>query len=86
MTGTAKNTVAKLLRDVGGVCSDYQSLTMRNLPCKRIQVDEIWSFCYAKQKNVPQEHQGEFGYGDVWTLVAIDADTKPGPAWLGLSR
>ena len=49
---------------------------LRNLNCKRIQVDEIWAFCYSKQKNVPAEKQGQFGYGDVWTGVAIDADTK----------
>jgi len=55
---------------------------MVDLPCKRLQVDEIWSFCYAKKKNVPKEHQGEFGYGDVWTWVALDADTKLVPAWL----
>ena len=55
---------------------------MIDLPCKRIQVDEIWSFCYAKKKNVPKEHQGKFGYGDVWTWVAIDPDTKLVPVWL----
>ena len=55
---------------------------MVNLPCKRVQGDEIWSFCYAKQKNVPEEHQGEFGYGDVWTWTAMDADTKLVPQWL----
>jgi len=55
---------------------------MVDLPCKRIQVDEIWSFCYAKQKNVPPEFQGQFGYGDVWTWVALDAETKLVPACL----
>jgi IS1 family transposase len=55
---------------------------MVNLPCKRIQVDEIWSFCYAKEKNVPKQYEGEFGYGDVWTWVALDADTKLVPSWL----
>ena len=54
----------------------YQDRTLRNLPCKRIQADEIWSFVYAKQKNVPEEKRGQFGYGDVWTWTAIDADTK----------
>ena len=49
---------------------------MRDLPCERVQCDEIWAFCYAKQKNVPDDKHGDFGYGDVWTWVAIDADTK----------
>lgn len=65
MTGASKNTIAKLLRDIGKVCEQYQSKAMVKLPCKRIQVDEIWSFCYAKKKNVPSEHQGKFSYGDV---------------------
>jgi len=82
MTGVAKNTVVKLLGNVGKVCTEYQDKVMVDLPCKRIQVDEIWSFCYAKQKNVPAEHQGKFGYGDIWTWTAIDADTKLVPTWL----
>jgi len=82
MIGAAKNTVVKLLRDVGQVCEQYHDRVMINLPCKRIQVDEIWSFCYAKQKNVPPELQGQFGYGDVWTWVALDADTKLVASWL----
>src|SRR5207244_3891071 len=59
----------------------YQDRTLRNLKCRRIQCDEIWSFVYAKTKNVPQDHAGEFGYGDVWTWVAIDAETKLVPSW-----
>lgn len=82
MTGVAKNTVTKLLVDLGSVCSDYQDEIMRDLPCKRVQCDEIWSFCYSKQKNVPVEHQGEYGYGDIWTWVAIDADTKLVPCFM----
>jgi IS1 family transposase len=54
---------------------------MRNLPCTKLQVDEVWSFVYAKAKNVPEEHNSEFGYGDVWTFTAIDADTKLVPCW-----
>lgn len=81
ITGTAINTVVKLLREVGSACLEYQDKVMRNLPCKHIQCDEIWSFVYAKAKNVPEEHNGEFGYGDVWTFTAIDADTKLVPAW-----
>jgi IS1 family transposase len=81
ITGTAINTVVKLLREVGAACLDYQDKTMHNLSCKKLQCDEIWSFVYAKDKNVPEEHNGEFGYGDVWTFTAIDADTKLVPAW-----
>ncbi len=82
VTGAAKNTVTKLLVDLGNACSEYQDRVLRDLPCKRLQFDEIWSFCYAKQKNVPEEHQGEYGYGDIWTWVAIDADTKLVPSFL----
>ena len=81
MTGAAKGTVLKLLVDIGEACYDYQDKTLRSLTCERIQCDEIWAFCYAKAKNVPEEHKGEFGYGDVWTFTAIDADTKLIPAW-----
>src|SRR5688500_8599401 len=82
VTGAAKNTIVKLLVDLGQVCADYQDATLRNLDCKVVECDEIWAFCYAKQKNVPQEHQGTFGYGDVWTWVALDADTKLVVSWL----
>lgn len=80
MTGVAKNTVVKLLTEVGMACADYQDRVLRDLPCKKIQCDEIWSFCYAKEKNVPEELRGK-GYGDVWTWVAICADTKLVPCW-----
>ncbi|MCX5815688.1 MAG: IS1 family transposase [Proteobacteria bacterium] len=81
MTDTAKGTVIKLLCDIGKACSEYQDKVFRNLTCKRIQCDEIWSFCYAKQKNVPEDKQGRLGYGDVWTFTAICADTKLVPSW-----
>ena len=81
MTGVAKNTVTKLLVDLGAVCSEYQDRVMHDLPCSRIECDEIWSFCYSKERNVPEEKRGEFGYGDVWTWVAIDADTKLVPSY-----
>lgn len=86
ITGAAKNTVTKLLVDLGQACSDYQDRVLRDLPCKRLQFDEIWAFCYAKAKNVPEEHRGEFGYGDVWTWTAIDADTKLVPSWYVANR
>jgi len=82
MTGASKNTIAKLLVELGAACSDYQDRVMRNLPCKRIQCDEIWSFVYAKQKNTkPAMFEGGGYAGDVWTWIAIDADTKLVPCW-----
>ena len=82
MTGVARMTVEKLLRDLSVVCTKYQDEHLRNLTCKRIQCDEIWSFCRAKDKNVPTEKQGQFGFGSVWTWVAIDADNKLAVSWL----
>jgi IS1 family transposase len=82
MTDVAKNTVVKLLADIGQACAGYQDKILRNLPCKRIQCDEIWSFCYAKEKNLPTGLRGEFGYGDVWTWTALCADTKIVPCWM----
>lgn len=81
MTGIAKNTVIKLLVDLGKACSEYQDKALRNLPCKRIQCDEIWSFVGAKDKNVPEDKKGIFGFGDVWTWTAIDAQSKLIPCW-----
>lgn len=74
--------MVKLLREVGAACLDYQDTAMNNLTCKKIQCDEIWSFVYSKDKNVPDEYSGKFGYGDIWTFTAIDADTKLVPSWL----
>lgn len=82
MCDVAFNTVLKLLPEVGSACAAYQDRTLRNLKCKRIQCDECWTFCYAKAKNVPTSKRGEFGYGDVWTWVAIDADTKLVPSFM----
>jgi IS1 family transposase len=76
MTGVAMNTVLKLLADLGEACAAFHDERVRDVDAKRVQCDEIWQFVYAKAKNVPQEKQGTFGYGDVWTWTAIDADTK----------
>lgn len=81
ISGAAKNTVLKLLRDVGAACADYQDGAMRGLALNKVQCDEIWSFVGMKQKNVPDELQGELGNGDVYTWTAIDADTKLVPCW-----
>ena len=75
------NTVCKLFADAGRVCAEYQDKALRDLPCKRLQLDEIWSFVYAKQKNVPTAIAAPDDAGDAWTWVAIDADTKLVPSW-----
>jgi IS1 family transposase len=82
LTGVAKNTVTKLLVDLGEACSAYQDRTLRNLPCRHVQADEIWAFCNAKAANVPKAHRGEFGWGDVWTWTAIDPEIKLMISWL----
>jgi IS1 family transposase len=80
MTGVARNTVDKLLIELGAACSDYQDKVFRNLSCKRLQCDEIWSFVGSKEKNVPADKRRQ-GRGDVWTWIAIDAETKLVPCW-----
>ncbi len=76
LTGTSKNTVTKLLVDAGRACAAYQDRVLRNLPCKRVQVDEIWSFIYTKHGNLPRAKNAPRDAGDVWTWTAICADTK----------
>jgi hypothetical protein len=82
MTGFGRNTITRLLVALGKACSEYQDRVLRNLPSTRIDCDEIWSFCYAKAKNVPAEHVGDWGFGDVWTWTAIDPDSKLIASWL----
>ncbi|MGD0266788.1 MAG: IS1 family transposase [Candidatus Methylomirabilota bacterium] len=82
MTGVAKGTVLKLLVNLGRACGDFHRRTVVNIRSKRIQCDEIWAFCYAKEKNVPEEKRGLYGYGDVWTWTALDADSKLIVSWL----
>src|ERR1039458_4272425 len=74
ITGVAKNTVTKLLVQAGAICSEYQDRVLRNLSCRRIQYDAIWSFVGAKDKNVPAEKKEQFGIGSAWTWTAIDDD------------
>jgi len=76
------NTVTKLLVDAGTACRGYQDATLRNLSCKRLQLDEIWAFCKMKEKNVPTEKKGQRGFGDVYTWTALCADTKLMVSWL----
>src|SRR5258708_10729039 len=71
MTGAAKGTVIKLLADVGEACGEYHNKHVRNVQSSRVQCDEIWAFCYSKEKNVPADCQGVFGFGDVWTWTGL---------------
>jgi IS1 family transposase len=83
MTGIARMTVEKLLRDLGIACQAFHDATVRNLTTKRVQCDEIWSFCYAKKRNVtPEIREQHPDAGDVWTWTAIDADSKLMISWL----
>lgn len=75
MTGVSKVTILRLLEQMGCACAEYHNRAIRNLKVRRVQCDEIWSFVYAKQKNVTEEQMAK-GAGDVWTWTAIDADTK----------
>jgi IS1 family transposase len=84
ITGTSINTVTKLLVDVGKACQQFHNDTVINIASRRVQCDEIWSFVYAKQKNVPEGMEGQAG--DVWTWVGVDADTKLVMSWLVGSR
>lgn len=80
VTGTHRTTVMNLLRDLGHACSNYQSRVFRNLPCKKLQCDEIWAFVGSKEKNTSPSMKAQ-GWGDAWTWVALDADTKLVPCW-----
>ncbi len=82
ITGKSINTVTKLLVDAGRACDAYQNRALRSLTCKRVQVDEIWAFCYAKQRNVAAAKAAPDQAGDIWTWTAIDADTKLAISWL----
>ncbi len=81
MTDTSKGTVLRLIAELGGVCAEYQDEVLRDLPCKKIQCDEIWSFCYAKDKNLPEKMKDQPGVGSIWTWTAICADTKLVPSF-----
>ena len=81
VTGAEKRTVLRLLEAAGKACADYQDKTLRNLPCKRIQCDEIWSFVGMKEKQARRKARRPANVGDTWTWTAIDADTKLVPCW-----
>jgi IS1 family transposase len=81
MTGVAKRTVSRLLVELGEACSRYQDKAFVNLKCRRLQCDEVWTFTFAKEKNCTAEMKAK-GYGDTWTWVAMDADSKLVPCWV----
>ncbi len=81
MTGAAKNTVAKLLVDLGRVCHEYQAQALQGLQSERVQCDEIWSFIGCKQANLKPGEKGDTERGDVWTWTALDADSKLMICW-----
>ena len=83
MTGAAKNTITKLLVDIGQAAADYQDDHLRLLPCEVVEADEIWAYCYAKNKNVPEQFKGTPGYGDVWTFTADLRRHEAGPDLAG---
>lgn len=76
LTGAAKKTVERMLVSAGTACAEYLDKVMRNLPCKVLQVDELWSFTYCKQANVPDAMKGADSVGDTWTWIALDSQTK----------
>ena len=80
LTGIAKNTVAKLLIEAGRSCSEYQDKVFVNLPCKKVQCDEVWSFVGSKEKNTKKEKKAQ-GWGDCWTWTALCSETKLIPCW-----
>lgn len=82
MADMSINTVTKLLVDEGYACARFQDKALVNLPCKRIQCDEIWAFCYAKAKNAPTDMKGKGLAGDIWTWTALDPDSKLMVSWL----
>jgi hypothetical protein len=81
ITGVAKNTIQKLTRELGEACLQFQDNALRNIQSKRIQCDEIWNFCYAKDKNLPDSMRGQPGVGSMWTFTAMDAETKLIISW-----
>ncbi len=86
VVGISINTVVKLLVDAGKACAAYHDEHVRNLKCKRIQCDEIWAFCYAKQKNVETAKKVVYGASDVWNWTSLDADSKLICNWVVGSR
>ena len=81
ITGVSLNTIQKLTRDLGQACLEYQEHALRNLRCKRLELDEIWCFCFCKDKNVPDDLRGDPSVGSMWNWTALDAETKLIVSW-----
>ena len=81
ITGVAKNTIQKLTRELGEAVQQYHDNVVRRVKSQRVQCDEVWCFCYAKEKNLPDEMRGQPGVGSMWTWTALDADTKLMISW-----
>jgi IS1 family transposase len=82
LTGICKDTILKLLCDLGPACANFHDGIARNLPCKRLEVDELWCFCHAKDRNIPAHLEGKEGVGSVWTWVSMDTNSKFVANWL----
>ncbi len=82
MVGVSVNTVMKFVADFGPVCEEYHDAHIRGVNAKRVQCDEIWAFCYAKDKNLPAHMRGQPGVGSVWTWTALDAESKLMISWM----
>ncbi len=74
--------IDKLLKDAGAACAEFHDRAVRGVKSQRVQCDEIWSFCYAKAKNVPTAKRQDLAYGDIWTWTALDADNKLILSWI----
>jgi len=86
MTGVAKTTILRLVRNVGAACQRFHDARVRCIDARHVQCDEIWSFCYAKENHLPEELRGVEGFGSIWTWTALDADTKLLISWLASTR
>jgi IS1 family transposase len=86
MTGVAKTTILRLIREIGPACARFHDANVRYVGSERVQCDEVWSFCGMKQKNVPADKQDSIGLGSIWTWTAIDADSKLITSWLASNR
>ncbi|HEV8132499.1 MAG TPA: DDE-type integrase/transposase/recombinase [Acidobacteriota bacterium] len=86
MTGVAKTTILRLIREVGTACARFHDAQVRGLGTLNVQADEVWSYCTMKQRNVPVELQNTVGIGSIWTWTAIDADTRLLITWLASNR
>jgi len=82
LTGVSRATVLSLLADLGFACGEFLDRILRDLPCRRIQADEVWSFCHTKRRNLSPEKAGKLGYGDLWTWIAMDPDTRLVVTWM----